>query len=135
VRWEWKGLLLVSEAVYQRVRYTERGRPTNLSLGPAGPVATPAADHWRAGSYALAGFRLPFDVMPYVMWELVYQSNGFTPGGMLFPSGLRAVVAGVNFRPLPGLVLKVQYDHIWAPDFPASPNTMDFVRSQLAWAF
>jgi len=74
-------------------------------------------------------------VMPYLMGELIYQSTGYDPGGLLFPSGLRAVVAGVNFRPLPTLVLKVQYDHIWAPNFPASPNTMDFVRGQVAWAF
>ena len=135
VRWNWRRLLLVSEAVYQRVRYTDRGRPANVFIGPAGPVATPAADSWRAGSYALAGFRLPFDVMPYVMWELIYQSTGINSGGLLFPSGLRAVVAGVNFRPLPTLVLKVQYDHIWAPNYPLSPNTMDFVRGQVAWAF
>jgi hypothetical protein len=73
--------------------------------------------------------------MPYVMWELIYQSTGFAPGGMLFPSGLRGVTAGVNFRPLPGLVLKVQYDHVWAPNYPVRQNTADFVRGQLAWAF
>lgn len=135
VRWEWKKLLVVSEVVYQRVRYTARGRPANVAFGSSGPVATPAADFWRAGSYALAGYRLPFEVMPYVMGELIYQSTGFSNGGLVFPSGLRAVVAGVNFRPLPSLVLKVQYDHVWAPRFPASPGTMDFVRGQVAWAF
>ena len=135
LRGEWRRLLVVSEAVYQRVRYTDRGRPATVAIGAAGPVATPAADFWRAGSYGLAGYRLPFEVMPYVMGELLYQSTGFDNGGVLFPSGLRAVVAGVNFRPLPSLVLKVQYDHIWAPNFPAAPATMDFVRGQVAWAF
>ncbi len=136
VRWEWNKLLLLSEGVYQRVKYTGRGRPANVVAGPEGPVATPAADYWSAGTYALAGYRLPWEIMPYAMWELIYQSTGFSPGGLLlFPSGLRAVVAGVNFRPLPGLVLKVQYDHIWAPNAPASSNSMDFVRGQVAWAF
>ena len=135
VRWEWKKVLFISEAVYQRVRYTDRGRPTNVVIGPAGPVFTPAADFWRAGNYALAGYRLPFNVMPYVMWELLYQSTGLSYGGMAFPSGLRGVVAGVNFRPLPSLVLKVQYDHVWAPAAPAFANSLDFVRGQVAWAF
>ncbi len=135
VRWEWKKLVLISEAVYQRVRYTDRGRPVNGDFGPAGPDLTPASDFWRAGSYVLAGYRLPFNVMPYVRWELLYQSSGFRNGGMLFPSGFRGVAAGVNFRPLPGLVLKVQYDHAWAPNFPGSSNSLDFVRGQVAWAF
>jgi hypothetical protein len=135
VRWEWKKLVLISEGVYQRVRYTDRGRPANGIIGPTGPDATPAADFWSAGSYALAGYRLPFNVMPYVMWELLYQSTGVRNGGMLFPSGFRAVVAGVNYRPLPGLVLKVQYDHAWAPDLPGSSTSINFVRGQVAWAF
>jgi hypothetical protein len=135
VRWEWKKVLFISEAVYQRVRYSNRGRPANVVIGPSGPVAAPAADFWSAGNYALAGYRLPFDVMPYVMWELIYQSTGFNTGGMVFPSGFRAIVAGVNFRPLPSLVLKVQYDLAWAPGAPAAANSLDLVRGQVAWAF
>jgi hypothetical protein len=135
VRWEWKRLLLASEAVYQRVGYTDRGRPTDAFLGPAGPVATPASDFWRAGSYVLAGVRLPLEVMPYAMGEFIYQSTGIHLNGLLFPSGFRAVSAGVNFRPLASLVLKVQYDHIWAPNFALLPNKMDLLRSQIAWVF
>jgi len=126
LRWEWRSVLLLSEAVYQSVKYTDGGRPADVPfLGP--PSGAAAADFWRTGLYVLAGYRLPYHVTPYLLLQLMYKSTDATSNG-------GSICPGVNLRALPNLVLKLQYDVVRYPDLPGS-RTAQILRGQVAWAF
>jgi hypothetical protein len=117
-----------AEAIINDRKFTERGRPQqNGGLEP---------NRRNAGGYALVGYRTPFaGIMPYVKGEHspdpALQAVGVNQNAVLLGGGL-------NFRPVPRVVLKAEYTHGFFPG--AKPtsfgnNPIDALESQIAWAF
>jgi hypothetical protein len=85
-------------------------------------------DHSIWGGYVLAGYRLPFAVMPYAKAE---SSPEDVSGRLMYLSG------GLNVRPAARVVLKGEYGYAFFPeagegDFSEPLHGVDF---QIAWAF
>jgi hypothetical protein len=124
LKWDWEGLAVQAEAIVQDVVYDDL-RPEAFAFdgGPPGLVA----DTRRWGAYVQVGYRFEFGgIMPYAGYEY-YVAPGF------FGTSYEAW-GGLNVRPTPRVVLKVQYDHAWLPDF--SPDE-DYraLNFQAAWSF
>jgi hypothetical protein len=125
LKWQWRGLLVQGEAIENEVAYTASGRTVSTSLG------APAfdSDYRRWGAYGLAGYRFSFlGVMPY-------GSAGYYKEGSpsMIPE-LWYFLVGLNVRPTPRVVLKLQYDYVhFYLDIP-SPNEK-MLTAQTAWSF
>lgn len=122
------GLHFQAEAIINERKFTERGRPTqNGGLEP---------DRRNIGGYALLGYRTPLaGIMPYVKAEdspdPAIQAVGVNQNVVLIGGGL-------NFRPVPRVVLKAEFTHGFFPG--VKPNTfgdnpINALESQIAWAF
>jgi hypothetical protein len=117
-----------AEGIVNERKFSERGRPTQ------GDGLEP--DRRNAGAYALVGYRTPLaGIMPYVKGEYspdpALQSIGVDQNVLLFTGGL-------NYRPVPRVVLKGEYTYGFFPD--AKPNTfadnpVAGLDLQIAWAF
>ncbi len=125
LRWQYHGLLLQSELMQHEVAYKNGYRP-----GQNGLIF---ADYRERGYYALAGYRLPwFGVMPFATVEgYNFASQPFVPPG-------NAESIGLNIRPEPTVVFKIQY-HVSQLGGDSSPQpyrgTLKRVLTQLAVAF
>jgi hypothetical protein len=120
LKWTWKGLLLQSEAVIHDTHYTDEGRPVS------GSRWTPDNREW--GTYALAGYRLPwFGIMPFMGFEYNYLGNVGSPKAA-------DVLGGLNIRPIDRLVLKLVALHLWLPDEESRKPETQFM-AQCAWSF
>jgi hypothetical protein len=117
-----------AEAVINDRKYTERGRPTlDNGLEP---------DRRNAGGYALVGYRTPLaGIMPYVKGE-------YSPDPALQAIGvdqnIGLVTGGLNFRPVPRVVFKAEYNYGFFPDHKPgtfADNTVAGLNLQIAWAF
>ncbi len=128
VRWIWGDLHVQGEAIVRDRKYSERGRPAlDAGFEP---------DRREAGAYALVGYRTPlFGIMPYVKGE-------YSPDPALRAVGITHNVVlgtgGLNFRPVPRVVFKAEYNYGFFPD--AKPNTFadNYITAldlQIAWAF
>jgi hypothetical protein len=128
LRWIKDDLHVQAEAIVNDRKFTAHGRPTeNGGLAP---------DRRNAGGYALVGYRMPFaGIMPYLKGE-------YSPDPSLQVIGVNQNVAiatgGINFRPVPRVVFKAEYNHAVFPD--AKPHTfssnyMSALDVQIAWAF
>lgn len=117
-----------AEAIINERKFTARGRPAqNGGLEP---------DRRNVGGYALLGYRTPLaGIMPYVKAEdspdPAIQAVGVNQNVVLLGGGL-------NFRPVPRVVLKAEFTHGFFPG--AKPNTfgnnpINALESQIAWAF
>jgi hypothetical protein len=95
-RWEYQGLLVQSEAMQHEVVYTNGFRPEQNG--------TVFADYRERGFYVLAGYRLPwFGIMPFATFEdYNFASQPFVPAAT-------AESVGLNIRPEPTVVVKLQY--------------------------
>lgn len=117
-----------AEGIVNDRKFTEEGRP-QLSGGLE-------PDRRNAGGYALVGYRTPlFGIMPYVKGEYspdpALQDIGVDDNVVLFTGGL-------NFRPVPRVVLKGEYTYGFFPNAKAgtfSENPIAGVDLQIAWAF
>lgn len=128
VRWVWRSLHVQGEAIVRDQKYTKHGRP------PLDAGFEP--DQRQAGGYALVGYRTPLaGIMPYVKGE-------YSPDPALRVIGITEKVAvgtvGLNFRPVPRVVFKAEYNYGYFPD--AKPNTFadNYIAAldlQIAWAF
>lgn len=124
-RWQYKGLLLQGEVMQREVVYTNGYRPTQNG--------TVFADYRERGYYVLAGYRLPwFGIMPFATLEgYNFASQPFVPPSM-------AESVGLNIRPEPTVVIKLQY-HVsqLGDDDSKNPYRGVFARilTQLAVAF
>jgi hypothetical protein len=128
LRWIKDDLHFQAEAIINDRKFTERGRPTQ----DGGLVP----DRRNAGGYALLGYRTPLaGIMPYVKGEHspdpALQSIGVDSNVVLLTGGL-------NFRPVPRVVLKTEYTYGFFPG--AKPesfgsNPIHALESQIAWAF
>jgi hypothetical protein len=117
-----------AEGIVNDRKFTDEGRPElNGGLAP---------DRRNAGGYGLVGYRTPlFGIMPYVKGEYspdpALQDIGVDDNVLLFTGGL-------NYRPVPRVVLKSEYTYGFFPD--ATPesfaeNPIAGLDLQIAWAF
>ncbi|MDF3067762.1 MAG: hypothetical protein K0R38_3363 [Polyangiaceae bacterium] len=128
LRWIWGDLHVQSEAIVRDRKYTERGRPT------LGPGFEP--DQREAGVYALVGYRTPLaGIMPYVKGE-------YSPDPALRVVGITQNVmlgtGGINFRPVPRVVFKVEYNYGFFPNAKSNTFADNYITAldmQIAWAF
>ena len=121
-------LQLQAEGIVNDRKFKEQGRPQlNAGLAP---------DRRNAGGYALVGYRTPLaGIMPYVKGEYSpdpsLQDIGVDDNVVLFTGGL-------NFRPVPRVVLKGEYTYGFFPNAKAgtfAENPIAGVDLQIAWAF
>ncbi len=96
LRWQYQGVLVQGEVMQHEVAYKDGYRPTQNG--------TLFADYRERGYYALAGYRLPwFGIMPFATLEgYNFASQPFVPPG-------KAESIGLNIRPEPTVVIKLQY--------------------------
>ena len=131
--WEWKNLRLQGEGIVSQVRYTDDGRRVRTTtLGaPVGLVADHVARAW----YGLVGYRLPWlGIMPYVLIDYFRHAPGAGPAGAFeIGSSATGYNFGLNVRPIPSVVLKLQVALVRAPEVTYSDTTL--VVGQAAWAF
>ncbi len=131
LKWLWKGLHVQSEwLVYQR-RFTEDGRfaAADGSLLP---------DRLKWGGYGLLGYRLPwFPLMPYFKGEVSPENTAEMEG---IPDKVALLTGGLNYRPVPRVVLKTEFTHAYFTEtegdvtgFTRAP--LNFFDAQIAWAF
>ena len=125
VRWSYSGLLVQGEVMQREVVYQDGLRPSQNG--------TIFADFRERGYYALAGYRLPwFGIMPFATVE------GYNFASQPFVPAATAQSIGLNIRPEPTVVIKLQY-HVSHLGDDSSPNpyrgTLLRVLSQLAVAF
>jgi hypothetical protein len=127
LRWIFRSLHLQAEVITRYRRFDDDARPR-----AAAAYESYLPDNNRFGGYVLVGYRTPwFGVMPYVLAERMHFSTGNIPNAA-------AVYAGLNLRPDPALVLKVEYFHAWFPDATRLSFGQDPINGltlQVAWAF
>jgi hypothetical protein len=128
LKWERGGALFQSEFVMNEVAYNNATRPLAFSLaGPPGFVP----DNRRWGVYALTGYRFSFfGIMPWIGGE--YYNLGQQG------SDAAAIWGGLNVRPTPRVVLKVQLTRSYVVDVPADGfrfKGVGLADFQVAWSF
>ncbi|HVJ17348.1 MAG TPA: hypothetical protein VM686_18100 [Polyangiaceae bacterium] len=130
VRFRYEGLHVQSEIVMNEVAFDDRYRPESVGIDSQ-YHAVP--DYRRWGAYGLIGYRTPWlGLMPYFM----YQFNSFADQEMNDPG--HGFTPGVNMRPTPNVVLKVEY--CYAPfdgpgSFGINKEPLQMFATQAAWAF
>ena len=129
VKWEYKSWLVQGEAIMNEANFDTDGRPRVTVLRPPQGFQ---ADYLRWGAYGLVGYRLPFEVMPYVIVQ-----HAFSPDSPTTPPAT-AYELGVNYRPTAAVVVKLEYTdwHFSAPGSAGLGNyPLRILASQVAWAF
>jgi hypothetical protein len=131
LKWIWEGLHVQSEwLVFQR-RFTEEGR-----IGAAAGGLLPDRLKW--GGYGLIGYRLPwFPLMPYFKGEVSPDNTAETLG---IPDKVALFTGGLNYRPIPRVVLKAEFTHAYfteteGDDTGFTKAPLNFFDAQIAWAF
>ena len=123
-RWEHKGLLVQGEVMQHEVVYNDGYRPQQNGLI--------FADYRERGYYVLAGYRLPwFGIMPFATFEgYNFASQPFLP-----PANSESI--GLNVRPKPTVVIKLQYNMSQIGPDSSQPirGTLRRILTQLAVAF
>lgn len=133
VRWEWRNLLVLGEAVYQQRDYANSARPTTQLVDPfAVGMPHPVPDHPRAAGYVLAGYRLPwYNLMPYAWFARAKDTTSY--------QDIYAFAGGLNWRIYPTIVAKAEYSVALLPNAPKGKffeeDAMKQLQVQLAWAF
>jgi hypothetical protein len=125
VSWDWRGLAVRSEYLYNERRYTAAGRATIQGLL--------LADGVRQGEYVLLGYRTPWlGIMPYTYIQHLHTLDA---PDSLFGS-VSAVSGGVNVLLSPALVLKAEvFDaRFTGLPFPDMDRLSGF-EAQISWAF
>lgn len=124
IQWDHGGLHLQGEIIGNSRRYLDGQR----ALTATGFIP----DGTQYGYYGLAGYRtsLAWNVMPYAYYE--YEN----PLDKEEYDHIRVVVGGLNFRPSPNVVLKLEGGFAWMRDGGVLGGTnFDLFTSQVAWAF
>jgi hypothetical protein len=125
LKWQRGGLLVQGEVIENEVAYTPSGRTVSaLSGAPAFD-----SDYRRWGAYGLAGYRFAFlGAMPYA------GAGYYKEGSPSWIPKLWDFWIGLNLRPTPRVVLKLQYTHV---HFYINSPTQDakLLTAQTAWSF
>lgn len=129
LKWERGGFLFQSEAMMNDYAYNDRVRPA--SYPKEGVPSGQLPDGRRGGFYGITGYRFEFlGVMPWVGGEWF----GF--GKQDYAPEAGAVMAGLNVRPSPRVVLKAQYSHVFLPNSESIGNPkLNILDLQGAWSF
>jgi hypothetical protein len=123
-------LVVQSEAIMNEVAFDDRYRPESIGIDA---VYHAKPDYRRWGTYGLIAYRTPWiGLMPYFM----YQYNSFADQEM--NDGGHGFTPGLNMRPTPNVVLKVEYTY--APfdgpgSFGINEDPLQMFATQAAWAF
>jgi hypothetical protein len=130
---KWEGLHLQSELFAQQVKFTNAGQAAPVVRGPGGGVI---ADYMRIGFYAVLAYRLPWlPLMPFLQLERVWNGGFelYQPGGIGHEVGNYG--AGLNYRPIATVTLKLQYTHTVLSSVAAKGERTDSVQAVVAWSF
>jgi hypothetical protein len=129
LQWDWNRLAVRAEFIYNLKEYDDAHR-REINPGQYAP------DQQRFGMYALAGYRFNLlGVMPYLLYQDFVPDDG---PGVYFVRRFISYHAGLNFRPVPRVVIKVEY---YRADFPGAlkivrdAETFHGLDLQLAVAF
>lgn len=130
LRWVWDDLVVQGEFITRDVQYyREDLRPAAFQV-PGVPNGS-VPDTRSMGYYAMAAYRLPwFNIMPF------FGGEGWYPGLELEPAA-GAVWGGINFRPVPRVVLKAQYTQSFFVDDTdlVGDDGLQALDFQAAWSF
>jgi hypothetical protein len=127
LKWQWRGLLVQGELIENEVAYLPGGR-TKSTI--AGLPPSFDSDFRRWGVYSLVGYRLPFfGVMPYA------GGGYYKEGSPSWVPGVADFWFGLNLRPTPRVVLKLQYTHAHFYNTTLSGVDMRLITAQTAWSF
>ncbi len=129
LRWTWSHVHLQTEWIMNDRKYTDAGR-TEAANGGLSP------DRRLWGGYALLGYRTPWlGTMPYFKFEYSpepqTQAIGIADKFVMYAGGL-------NIRPVPRVVFKVEYTQAYTPGQGSSlfaGQTIRGIDLQAAWAF
>ncbi len=123
-QWDHGGLHLQGEAIHRHKDYTDGHRPLTLA-------GLPQVDGDDLGMYALAGYRFTrlWNVMPFAYYE---DYRPLVPGVL---GDIKAVNAGLNFRPLATVVLKVQGAYAHGDNSGLLHTNVVLLTTQAAWVF
>jgi hypothetical protein len=125
LKWQLGGLQVQGEVIENEVAYTPAGR--TRSKMPGAPAFDSDSRRW--GAYGQSGYRLSFlGAMPYL------GVGYYKEGSASFIPKLMDLWVGLNLRPTPRVVLKLQYTYV---RFYFGPSTMDWkmLAAQTAWSF
>lgn len=125
---EWRGLRVQAELIGHSLHYLDDARQAD------GPGFRP--DTYALGGYVLAGYRFDrfWNIMPFGFYQRYHRDE--TVQSAIF-SALESYQIGLNFRPVPTLVLKVQWGQAWIPGAkkPVEGNVLNTLSAQVAWVF
>jgi hypothetical protein len=130
LKWEWEGALVQAEAVVNDIAYDEDHRPLDPAVFGGPPGFAP--DHQRRGVYGLAGYRTNFfNLMPFAGVEY------YDPGLRSVFTPITVFWVGLNARPTPKVVLKVEYAYVHVSEVSGLPRSdaVKFLETQAAWSF
>jgi hypothetical protein len=133
LRWKWRGLYLQAEANWNERTHVDPHRPVGTTI----PVTRYAPDFRRFGLFALAGYRFAWlGLMPYLSLEDYHAGEGSLPFQFGHLPRLRPFMAGLNARPHPAVVIKLEAVH---GSFPGATGwgsrSIRGLWSQVAWVF
>jgi hypothetical protein len=113
------------EVIENEVAYTPSGRTVSTSPG----LAAFNSDYRRWGAYGLAGYRFAFlGAMPYT------AAGYYKEGSPSWIPKLWDFWLGLNLRPTPRVVLKIQYTYVHFYINSPTPDAK-MVTAQTAWSF
>lgn len=123
-QWDHGGLHLQGEAIHRHKAYTAGHHPLTLAGAPIGNGPD-------LGVYLLVGYRFAhlWNVMPFAYYE---DYRPLVPGIL---GDIKAINAGLNFRPLATVILKVQGAYAHGDDFGLLHTSVMFIATQAAWVF
>jgi hypothetical protein len=131
LKWEYEDFSFQTEGMRRETAYSDR-LPRAALLPVPGVPAGFQPDVVSYGFYALAAYRLPwYNIMPFFGGEV------YNPGPTDFTGAAGAVWGGLNVRPTPRVVLKVQGTRSFFLDDPPLVGSLGLfaVDFQTAWSF
>jgi hypothetical protein len=125
---EWRGLRVQAELIGHDLGFLDGARQAD------GAGFRP--DTYSLGGYVLVGYRFSklWNVMPYGFYQRYHREE--TAQTAIF-SNLENYQIGLNFRPVPTLVLKVQWGQSWIPGATKLVNEdlLNTIGAQVSWVF
>jgi hypothetical protein len=135
-RWQLGGLLLIAEYLQQSMSSIETTSSGLAQLMGAPLDVASSPDFTKKGYYIIAGYSLPYEVMPFVMFQYINDSTGSRDATER--NKAYGYTAGINWHLKPNVVVKASYTISKFPDAPAAwvnSKKFDWFSGQIAWAF